>query len=660
MGVGGTTGGLPGWRGRAGGPVGVVTLVGLGVMAVLGAMLGPDLFLLLPWPVRWWVGELAVIAGLVGLPLFAVRRGWVGPWRTLDPSASSRQAAHRLVALGLQAATAALAVIPTFRTEYRAKVDWDFLYQHYEALRVSVLVYRQVPWWNPWNVGGFPLLGEPQVGLLSPAAALVFAFGTEWGVWLATILALMLAVEGARRLARLWLDDPAAVAVAAVVFGWNGVIVMFTVSCPALTWCYWPLPWLLWAAFQLGQSRGAAVTLGLVLAVAGLGMIQYPAAYGLFAAAAVVAFGGLARPPCGWRCYLARVALAGGIALTLAGWRLALVGGVMHDYPRRIWSLIDLGLLGFVRTLVDRVLPPPWEVTPGPLAESAAYLGVLPLGLALLGLRRGWRWWHTLAAVTLALALGAAQWYHLSYWLKDWPVFSTMHLVGRWRIVASLGIGLAAADAIQALRRGPSKVPRWLGLAAALVIVGDLYAYAWQLLPCTFDFPASEIHEPAPPLPRGQIVNLEQRSFHRYPQDYWALRAGYGVIRGYEPLLDYDRGRKTARLWRGHPDYVGESWSEGVEVAPTLWTPNRIEFDVGPGQEVELNVNPGSWWWVNGVRPFADRRCVEVRERFLARADDRGRLVVEARPPNLRVAALASLVGLVLTALAARPARGGT
>ncbi len=86
--------------------------------------------------------------------------------------------------------------------------DWDFVLDKFEALRRTILIWGQFPWWNPWSRGGFPLAAEPQIGAVSIATPLVLALGTSIGLRLAAILCLLLAVEGTYRLALLWLREP--------------------------------------------------------------------------------------------------------------------------------------------------------------------------------------------------------------------------------------------------------------------------------------------------------------------------------------------------------------------------------------------------------------------------------------------------------------------
>jgi hypothetical protein len=114
--------------------------------------------------------------------------------------------------------------------------------------------------------------------------------------------------------------------------------------------------------------------------------------------------------------------------------------------------------------------------------------------------------------------------------------------------------------------------------------------------------------------------------------------------------MGYDRSGPTARRWLGHPSYVGEYWSGDHAVQPVFWSPNRIEFELAPGQVLHINQNPGSWWLVNGKRVFEDRRCAEWEEEFIVTPDERGRLELQVEPKALRQAIALSGAGLLVLA----------
>jgi hypothetical protein len=94
-----------------------------------------------------------------------------------------------------------------------------------QAMRRTILDWGQFPWWDPWCRGGFPLAAEPQIGAISIATPFVLALGTSTGLRISAILCLLIAVEGAYRLAWLWFREPWSAAAAALIYGLNGVAV---------------------------------------------------------------------------------------------------------------------------------------------------------------------------------------------------------------------------------------------------------------------------------------------------------------------------------------------------------------------------------------------------------------------------------------------------
>ncbi|WZO98749.1 hypothetical protein EP7_000337 [Isosphaeraceae bacterium EP7] len=636
------------------------SLVGLALAAIGLVLLGAGALVAFAWmqtlppAILRWLGQVMFVWVLLGGPIVARRFGFVRPWVTIDPeheSAAIRRG-NVVAALVLQAVTLSFA-IPLFAHPGASGIsDWDYHLHAYEAVRRSIVEWGEFPWWDPWSCGGFPLAAEPQVGLASVDTPLVLALGTSVGLRLAAVAGIMIAVEGARRLARLWLNDPWAVAAVASIYGWNGSILIWTVGGHAIGMSFPFLPWMLRPAFLLHRGASQGVKLGLALAASALAIIQYPTAYGLVITAAVLGWGLLAQDVRG-RARMARgLVIAAGLTLALSGWRLVLTGGIMVDYPRIRESGVDDSFWSVLRSTQERPTPTAsWAEGLSGLVEFDAYIGPVALALAVVSLRRGWRWWHSLWMVGFALAMGARHWYQPSAWLASWPVFSTMHMVSRWRIPAMLGLGLAAADELQSWHRSP-RLRRLIPLFAAAILV-DLAVYAHQVLPAAFSLPPSAQIDPGPPLGHAFPVSLE---FSQTPsgtsQAYPAVRGGYAVIRGYQPLLTYDRSRPTARLWRGHPDYKGEYLVDGEPTAPTSWSPNHVAFRVAPNAQVTLNANPGSWWWLetgNGeLRPYGDLRCVELTLPFTVRADLRGDLLLRIQPPNLLWAAVTTIAGICL------------
>jgi hypothetical protein len=349
-----------------------------------------------------------------------------------------------------------------------------------------------------------------------------------------------------------------------------------------------------------------------------------------------------AGPHCG--VFGIHTALAAGVLLTLAGWRLATTGLVYRDFPRHYSSGHDLTPWTILKYLLARPeasalatmeVPEYWD--------TLWYVGPVVLALLALSLGRGWRWWHTLTAGCIWLAAGSVAWYHPSYWLAHLPLFTTMHTVVHWRIMANLGFALAAADVLARCFQHGSTAVRRLALIAVISIAVDFGLLGCQVLPVGFRIAPSGSLFPGPPT--SEPVQVADSL------GFAAIQRGYGVIHLREPLLGYNQVAHTARLWRGHPSYAGEYWTDARAVRPRWWSPNRIVLQVDPGETVSINQNPGSWWLVNGRRPFSDWRCAETEREFLVQADARGRIELQIRPRGLELGVALHLAGIALIGL---------
>lgn len=620
---------------------------------VLGPLLF-DLFMAIPWPIRKRLGQ-GVVLILVGI---GVRRLWtVAPGDTWpipgegepaqSPDSSRADWARIWIPWVLQLAVASLALPLLRHPESLGFGDWDYFLERFETLRRVILEAHQFPWWTPWCRGGFPLASDPQCGVFSIATPLVLLFGTTTGLHLATVIDLMIAVEGARRLAWLWFRETWGAAAAALIYGINGGVLVYTVAGHFIPMSYCAMPWLILCAIRVGDRLRDGLWLGFWAGFTVLSGIQYPTFYGLLIAGLVwIRALRVQLKPLRGRL-LGHTVAAIGVGLAMAGWRLSTTAQVLADFPRKWQSAFDASVGDVLDWMLYRPGPSVLEAaTSTYFWETACYVGPIVLFLALISLVQGWRWWHTLTILCLWLALGSMRWTHPSYWLAQGPVFSTMHVVTRWRIPAMLGLGLAAGS-IVAHWRTRGKLPlRILAAGLVLGLGADLVSYGHQILGVASSVAPTESLFPGPPT--SSLVNVEGGL------GYPAVLRGYGVIRGYQPLLGYDRMKPTARLWRGHPRYRGEVWThDGTPVTTEYWSPNRLVFRSKPGHWIAINQNPGSWWRINGRQAFPQDKCAEWTKPFEAQADAKGRLELEIVPEGLPLGwgLHASGIALVLAAV---------
>jgi len=618
---------------------------------------GNALLVMIPSKVRWLLGEGALVA-LVAAGLRRLSR--VRPtdsWPTLaspdEPGIDA--AADRWVPWALRLAMVSLALPIMNHPDGLGFADWDFVLDKFEALRRTILEWGQFPWWNPWCRGGFPLAAEPQIGAVSIATPLVLAFGTSIGLRLSAVLCLLIAVEGAYWLAWLWLREPWSAAAVALIYSLNGGVIIDTAQGYILAMSYCSLPWLAYHAFRIGDRFRDGLGLGGWMAFTVMNGIQYLSFYGGLLAALIWMRALRVQPSRNRVRLLVDTLAAVGFFLLLCGWRLVTVFLVLLDDEREQITHWNESLFAVIGYLLARPLPNWSEVIPGrhwaEYISLTSYVGPVVVFLALLSLANGWRWWHHLTLLCGWLAIGSTRWYHPSYWLASWPLFASAHVVTRWRYVALLGLGLAAGSVLARWRRSRYRI---MSVSAALLVVSIAFDYvslAHQQLPLAFSIRPQPRLFPGSSVPT--IVNV------RDGLGYACVQRGYGVIRGYEPMLGYRRDAPTLRRAREDPDYQGESWTAAGRVEPVFWSPNRVVFQVAPGQDVFINQNPGSWWWVNDRPAFASRRCAEPMVRFVATADHAGRLELRIYPRGLALGIGLHFVGCALLAAAwlGRPRR---
>jgi hypothetical protein len=589
---------------------------------------------------------LVSILALVVARLWIVRESDAWPGVREADEARAGTAADRWVPWALRLGVLSLAFPMLSHPDGLGYSDWDFVLDKFEAVRRTILVWGQFPWWNPWSRGGFPLAAEPQIGAVSMATPLVLAFGTTTGLGLSAILCLLLAVEGAYRLGRLWFRDPWAAAAVAVVYGLNGGVIVDTSLGYVLAMSYCSVPWLAYFAFRIGRSFSDGLWLGFWGAFVVMNGIQYISLY----AAPVTAGIGLRAfrvQPAGRRAALLLHALAAvGTSLLLCGWRLSTVLLVLLEDRREqitSWNESPASLFHYLIHRPSPTWPKELNAELGVVfAELTCYVGPIVLALAVASLALGWRWWHALALGCFWLAIGSRTWHQPSAWLLAWPFIGSAHVVTRWRFMAMLGLGLAVGSVLARWRGSPRKAVRALAAALVAAVAADFLVLGHQQFPLAFSVRPDPELFPGPPVP--SIVNV--LSGLGYP---CTLR-GYGIIQGYEPMLSYYRNAKTLRRARTDPAYRGEAWTDRGTIEPAFWSPNRLEFQVEPGEEVHVNQNAGSWWWANGRPAFPGLRCAELLAPFVARADDRGRLVLEIRPRGLAAGLGLHVLGAVLVA----------
>ena len=547
-------------------------------------------------------------------------------------------------------------------------VDWEWFLSYYQVLRTTLVEHLQFPGFNPYMYLGSPLWANPQLGPISHFTPLVLLFGALYGMKLGFVVSFLIAFEAARALGRELFDSPLAAVIAGLLYALNTGLASHLIIGHGCFTAYCLAPLLVLYCLRLTSHPWSGAMAG---AVAGL-MVHYGIHYYMTHALAMCGLLtlclGISRRA--WRA-LFRFGLQFGLALVLvSAIRLVPILELMADFPRKLsvpygvnaqalWQMFfvpALDPMAFKLTIVsERIM---YHLIAG---EFHAYAGMLALLVALLSLRWGVRFFHVGVLLSLLLLLGTDQPWHLSRWLGAVPPFDSMWVVTRWRVVLLACLAFAAGQGIDRIlawcrtRQTPA-APR---LAAVL-------AWALPLELIILLMPAwAAVITPHRELPmdRGQlgIPHTEHMIAVRQIQRVWRgekstayhamFGANLGAANGYEPLFGYLPAR-SARTFVGHPAYRGEFSVDGREVRPVRWSPNRVRLEgLTPGASLEVNLNPGRGWSLNGEDIFAGYRLFELQRRFVVKVPASGMVELSYTPPGLAAGAWATVgAGLLLLA----------
>jgi hypothetical protein len=367
------------------------------------------------------------------------------------------------------------------------RMGGDVTIEHYPRLTYAVAHLRSgaLPFWSSLTLGGVPFLANPQLALLYPPHWLLLALlpvGTTLNVTAA--LHVGLAALATYALARRWALSPGAAMLAATCYGFNGLFAarLWAGQIGIVALAAW-LPAVMLAADFL-RVRASWRAVGLMTVALTLSLLV--GAYQSWFLGVLVVGAFLATMPGrlmerGRR--LAALALAGAISAGLAAPQLLPAAELVR------WSL-RAGRLDWQFATAASL--PPWHLPtlllpelfgsgagtywPGPWwhwHELTAYVGVLPLVLVWLGLRRPrepWVWYCAgLAAMALLLSLG--RYTPLYGWLYDWlPGYGSFRDPGRHLVPASLAAALLAGRGADRLLAGRGYRPVTLTLLAVVLL----------------------------------------------------------------------------------------------------------------------------------------------------------------------------------------------
>ncbi len=523
----------------------------------------------------------------------------------------------------------------------------DVFYPWADAVRTSIVKFHQFPWWNPWAMAGQPLFADPaSVAVLMPDTLLILLFGTVAGLKVDIVLYTLVGYEGCRALCRHLFGDtrfvrgvsiiPAIVPALALHFNEGHIIFVI----------FYLVPWMVLLSLTWEQTPRRSLAFGVVIGLFLLSYIHYTIIMALTLMAPVAVCGlwrSRARGVRGTELLL-KVVLVFTTALGLALVRIAVCLVIVAQFPRTDTAhypiVASLGVI--LSTLVEPFQNRDIPVRIADLGwwELGSYVGLPAIVLAYEGLRRdGRRLWALYLGIFLCVVLA---WnnrdpFFPSTWLHKLPLWKNMIVISRWGLFASLFILLGAVHGLVMIRRGGHA---FLASMLAVLVTCDLGYASYFAFKDTFTVPPPPIAEITGP-PRA-IADWHEQTWAHERQNMVSLGAVCSLVGwGLHP---------PARQHIGSPGYNGDVVGRRP-VAVESWTPNRFVLVGTPGDQVTLNINPSSYWTMNGNRLFPDARAFEIDKPFQVTVPPGGRMVFRASDPGWKkFAVLQGLFALLAAA----------
>jgi hypothetical protein len=505
--------------------------------------------------------------------------------------------------------------------------DWDQFFALYESLRKSVIEYHQFPWWNPWIAGGTPLFANAQVGVFSIQTILTFLFGTIPGIKISIVLYYLAGFWGMHTLVSFIQKSKTKSVLLSYLWVFSSFMTFHLHVGHYTFLTYLLAPWLIYFFLRKKESKYWSVACGLFIGVFINCAPSYPVLQALvaFAVAFVVELV-FFQPK---RAIIISDFITGVIATVLSFPKLFFSIQYSLDFPRESLTEVPITLSTTLRSFIfpfqhlydqSGIGWGWWEV--------ASYVGI-PI-LILFFTASVWSIFEiykrksfllaiivALTFFTFLIGLGAFHPYAPYSLISKIPPFTYMHLSTRWFGWTFLGILLTIA-----------LFPKYHKATIIILCIGviELFIVNFPLMNI-FTEKVSTIYTSHD---FQQYENFPSVIPGSYSNMFFTIKNNYGEIWGYEPMLGYNRDRPTNRCG------INKGCSFVSPNAKVIsWSPNKIVLErIGNGS-IEVNMNPSSYWVINGKRMEDIKRVIEPTKDMIIDTEEKN-IIIEAKPLFLR------------------------
>jgi hypothetical protein len=493
--------------------------------------------------------------------------------------------------------------------------DWDYFSQMYEAFRISVIKYQQFPWFNPWVAGGVPLYANPQFGLLSIQSFFVLIFGTLAGLKISVVAYALLGFWGIFCLLKYNdINNTRSMLLGYIfIFGGFGI---YHVTGGHLTFAvYYLIPFLLlsfqrllkeskWVAFALMFSlclltASHYIILQFILILYGIAILSiWKKPYQKSIKDLIIIYS---------KSLL--------LILLLTSHKIFFSFQYLRSYPRIGNDSVPVSIITLIKSLLTPPSPYNHVRPPGLIhswGEYSAYAGIFLIIVFFITvyfiiknknlLDRKVKVALLVMLSSLLLAAGRFSKYSPFNILGELPVYGSMIVPARW--MGWFFFGMVILIGIIKLTKKQNKLINVLLTCSAIEMAIFTIPYISFMNPnikYVDTFRNEYIFQ--------QYDDFGIDSSMRY---FKGTRANYGEVRGYEAILDYNLYRPTNRCGTNKGCGLILTGNASLD----YWSSNKIVISrTGPG-EIKININPGSYWLVNGKRLWPNEKVVVLNKDF--------------------------------------------
>lgn len=515
--------------------------------------------------------------------------------------------------------------------------DFDYYAQMYEAMRISILKYRQFPSWNPWMAGGLPLYTNPQFGLFSLQTLFVLAFGTIYGLKLAYVTYMLLGFWGMYVFCR---SAMRAGRLRAVLVSYLWVFCGFyayrSISHFTFTSLFL-LPWLFYF-ISIRSKKYTWVGLGSVMSIILLSSVHYPFLYsilsiGLFFIILLLYPGNFTGFKKASKYLIIKIskndlsfmAKSIGLTVVLAGYRLITTFIFVSANERVVSELVEppVGLKTLLTALFvpvgNRFIAMPTKHLTWSWGEYSMYMGlgasialVFCIVLLLIHMVKNHRkinlqkHWILVAIVAigllgLLLAIGSNHGISPYDFLKKLPGYSQMRVPSRFAILTAFAILVF----LSSWKKQQRIINLLLLLAVAELLIGAKPIQYNEFPSINAD--SSTYNNNYTTYDNGkEHLDMITKPEHSY---YISTRQNKGQIYADDSLINtLNQVIGTSKCGENINPKCDLVLSDNAEV--TYWSPNKIILKRTAPSEIVLNMNTERGWLINGKYIFLPQKSI--------------------------------------------------